>query len=110
MTSTEYVWAVRKGNTARLSVQYQQSNGTVIDTTGCIGTLYVYNSGEIIFEVEALNVPAEGRFEIFLSKLDILDFDFRQAEYEFNVMFPNGDEYTLLDGPLVIESGRGPFE
>lgn len=110
MSSTDYTWTVRKGNTARLTVQYQQPDGTPIDTTACAGTLYVYDAGLTALLVPATNTPASGQFEIFLGKDDILGFDFRQAEYEFNVAFPNGDEYTLLDGPLVIESGRGPFE
>lgn len=101
---------MRKGNTARLSVRYQQPDGTVIDTTGCTGTVYIYDAGEIAFSAPVVNTPVNGQFDIFLAKADILAFEFRQAEYEFNVAFPNGDEYTLLDGPLVVESGRGPFE
>ena len=108
MSAQEFKWVVRKGNTARLSVLYQQLDGTPIPTTGAVGTLHVYDTGlDVQF---ATTNNGAGTFGIFLGINDILDFDFRQAEYEFNVIFSNGDVLTLLEGPLVVESGRGPFE
>jgi len=108
---TEFKWTIRKGNTARLAVLYRDpATSTPIPTVDCAGTLYIYDSGEVVLAVVATNDAPNGRFDIFLSKAEILELDFRQAEYEFNVLFPNGDETTLVDGPLVIESGRGPFE
>jgi hypothetical protein len=108
MSAQDYKWTVRKGNTARLAVQYQQLDGTPIPTIGATGALHVYDGDfEQIFS--AANNGA-GRFDIFLDVADITDFDFRQAEYEFNVTFSNNDVTTLVDGPLIVESGRGPFE
>jgi hypothetical protein len=107
---TEYKWHVRKGNTARLTVQYRDLSGAIIDTTGVTATLFVYDSGLAALTKPVTNTPATGTFEIFLSDVEILDFDFRQAEYEMMVVFPNGDIVTLIDGPLVVDSGRGPFE
>lgn len=108
MSATEYKWVVRKGNTARLSVKYQNLDGSTIDTTGAVGLLKVYDTG-IETEFGSSNNNA-GLFTIFLNVDDILGFDFRQGEYEFNIEFSNGDITTVLDGPLVVESGRGPFE
>jgi hypothetical protein len=110
--ANEYKWYVRKGNTARLAVEYRELDGTIIPTTGAVGTLYVYDGATIVLQVTAVNDGPNGRFSLFISKAEILAFDFRQAEYEFNVVFPNipeDDETTLVDGPLIVESGRGPF-
>lgn len=107
--ANEYKWYVRKGNTARLTVSYRQLDGTVIPTTGAVGTLYVYDGADIVLEVEAGNDAPNGDFNLFLSKAEILDLTMRQGEFEFNVLFSNGDELTLVDGPFVVESGRGPF-
>lgn len=109
-STTEYKWTVRKNNTGRLLVKYTDPNGAPIDITGAVGTLYVYDAGTTALEVTATNDNANGTFALFLTKAQILAFDFRQAEYEFIVAFPNGDETTLVDGPLIVASGRGPFE
>jgi hypothetical protein len=106
----QYSWTVRKGNTARLAVFYQDSNGTAISTAGCIGMLYVYDGNVVVISKSADNIPTEGRFDLFLTVTEVGAFDFRQASYEFNVTFPGGDVTTLVDGSLIVESGRGPFE
>lgn len=108
MSATEFKWVVRKGNTARLSVKYQNLDGSAINTTGATGTLRVFDTG--LFVEFPTTQDNAGLFELFLDVNDILGFDFRQGEYEFNVEFANGDVTTLVDGPLVVESGRGPFE
>jgi hypothetical protein len=112
LSATEYKWTVRINNTGRLAVQYAELDGTPIPTTGVVGTLYVYDSGETVLEKLASNDEPNGRFDIFLSKAEILGFDFRQAEYELIAVWPglNADELTLVEGPLVVASGRGPFE
>jgi hypothetical protein len=106
----EYKWRVRKNNTARLVLQYQGPNGEVIPTTGCDGTLFVYDGAATVLEKSGVNDAPNGRFDILLTVAEILAFDFRQASYEFNVVFPNGDVTTFVQGPLIVESGLGPFE
>lgn len=96
-------------NTGRLVVRYEDPDGTPIPTVGATGTLYVYDAGEEILDKAASNDGA-GRFDLFLTEAEILAFDFRQAEYELIVLFGNGDKTTLIEGPLVVTSGRGPFE
>lgn len=106
----EYKWRVRKSNTARLAVEYKTPDGLVVPTTGCVGTLFVYDGDLAVLEVVAGNDGPNGRFDLFLSVAQIMGLGFRQGEYEFNVEFTNGDVTTFLCGPLVVESGLGPFE
>lgn len=106
----EYPLVVRKGNTGRLTVVYEDPDGNPIPTNGCVGTLYVYDGAVIVVEKVATNDAVNGEFDIFLDILDIESFNFRRGVYEFTVEFPNGDITTLVDGPLIVESGRGPFE
>lgn len=106
----EYPWSVRKGNTARLTVVYEDPSGNPIPTTGCEGILYIYDGEVVVVERVATNIPSAGEFDIFIDILDIESLNFRRGVYEFNVEFPNGDVTTLVDGPLIVESGRGPFE
>lgn len=113
--TTEYKWAVRKGNTARLTMAYQQLDGTPVTLSGCTATLYIYNGSDVFASYStapeiSIDGPA-GTVSILLSKDQILAIGaaFEMGEYELNVLFPNGDELTLLDGPLVVRAGRGPF-
>lgn len=108
--STEYKWEVRKRNTGRLSVLYQQKDGTAISLTSAIATLYIYKIGSIAVLTKACNILAPNQIDLFLTKNEILAFDFELGSYELIVKFVNNDEETFAEGALVVRDGRGPFE
>lgn len=106
---TNYQWEVRKRNTARLSLLYQQKNGTPISLAGATAKLYV-RQGDAVILTKDCNILGTNQIDMFLTKAEILAFTFEQAEYELNVTFSNGDEETFAEGALVVRDGRGPFE
>ena len=114
MSSSEFKWFVRKGNTSRFTTVYQQLDGTPISLTGVTATLFVYDGEDIVMEVDtAPNITIDelnGRIDVFLADFDILGFDFELGEFELNLNFANGDISTIVDGPLIVQKGRGPFE
>ena len=113
MSSSEFKWFVRKGNTSRFTTVYQQLDGTPIPLTGVTATLFVYDGEDIVMEVDtAPNITIDepnGQIDVFLSDFDILGFDFELGEFELNLNFANGDISTIVDGPLIVQKGRGPF-
>lgn len=109
MSTTEYKWEVRKRNTGRFPILYQQKDGTPISLAGCTAELYIYDGGEIALQ-KPCNIIGTNQIDVFLSKDEILEFDFELAGYEVIVTFTNGDEETFVDGPLIVRDGAGPFE
>lgn len=107
--STEYKWEVRKRNTGRLSVLYQQLDGTPISLAGCTATLTIYTGNTEVLEKPAI-IMGTNQIDLFLSKDEILSFDFELGGFELIVLFPNDDEDTFIEGPLIVKEGRGPFE
>lgn len=109
MSSEEYKWKVRKGNTGRFSINYAQQDGTVIPLTGAIADLIVYE-GDVAFLTKDCNIwAAQGQIDVFLDVAEINSFAFESSFYEVVVTFSNGDVDTFVDGPIVVTSGRGPF-
>lgn len=106
---TEYQWEVRKRNTGRLSVLYQQKDGTPISLSGATAELLIFSGNEQVL-IKDCNILGENQIDVFLSVNEILGFDFEQAGYEVNVTFNNGDVDTFVEGALVVRDGRGPFE
>lgn len=104
----DYQWEVRRRNTARLPVAYQQLDGTPIPLTGCTATLTVYD-GVVPVLTKNCTIVSE-QITLFLTVLEIAAFAFQQASYELLVTFPNGDIDTFMEGALVVRDGRGPFE
>lgn len=107
--SLEYDWIVRKKNSGRLTLLYQNPDGTAIDLTGATATLWIYD-GAVEFNFDCNIWPVNGQVDLFLSKTDIEDFVFENARFQLIVDFVNGtDADTLLEGNLIVRSGGGPF-
>jgi hypothetical protein len=109
--STEYKWEVRKRNTARFLIAYEQDDGTPIDLTGATATLFVYSGGDSILLQKSCNLTLPNVIDVFLTKNEILAMPFESGGFEVIVSFANGiDEETFVDGPIIVKSGAGPFE
>jgi hypothetical protein len=108
--STEFKWIVRKRNTGRVTVLYQQKDGTPISIADAIATLTVYAGDTEVLEKDC-NIIGPNQIDLFLTKDEILSFDFELGGFEVIVEFGNGiDEETFVEGPLIVRDGRGPFE
>jgi hypothetical protein len=70
---------------------------------------FIYSDQDIILQKDC-NILGPNQIDIFLAVADILAFNFELAAFEVNVTFTNGDVETFVDGPLIVKSGRGPFE
>lgn len=109
--STEFKWLVRQRNTGRLSVLYQQKDGTSISLSGAVATLYIYKGVDATPILTKLcNILLPNQIDLFLTKNEILAFDFELGSYEMIVKWANNDEETFVEGPLVVRNGVGPFE
>lgn len=106
--STEFTWEVRKRNTGRFSILYQQKDGTPISLAGATANLYVYVSTAIALQ-KSCNILGANQIDVFLTEAEILAFEFEVTDFEIIVTFSNGDKETFVDGRLVVKSGRGPF-
>lgn len=91
-----------------MSLLYQQKDGTPVSLTGCTATLTIYTGDTEVIEKPGI-ILGENQIDLFLSKAEILSFDFELGGFELIVAFPNGDEETFIEGPLVVRDGRGPF-
>jgi hypothetical protein len=107
--STEYKWEIRKRNTGRLSVLYQQKDGTPISLAGCTATLFIYSGDAEILEKDCA-ILGPNQIDLFLTEAEIIALEFEQGGYEVIVEFGNGDKETFVEGALVVRNGRGPFE
>lgn len=108
MSATEFKWTVRKRNTGRVTVLYQQKDGTPISLAGATATLYIYTGKNEVLAKDC-NILGPNEIDLFLSKNEILSFDFELGGFEVIVEFSNGDEDTFVEGPLIVVEGRGPF-
>jgi hypothetical protein len=106
--SIEFTWEVRKRNTGRFSILYQQKDGTPISLAGATADLYIYVSSAIALQ-KSCNILGLNQIDVFLTEAEILDFDFEVTDFEVIVEFSNGDKETFVDGRIVVKSGRGPF-
>jgi hypothetical protein len=107
--ATEFKWEIRKRNTGRVSVQYQQIDGTPISLSGATATIHIYDGSTEVLEKDC-NILGDNQIDLFLSVDEILSFDFELGAFELIVEFNNGDVETFVEGPLVVRDGRGPFE
>lgn len=107
--STEFKWIVRKRNTGRFTILYQQKDGTPISLAGATATLTIWTGSTEILQKPGI-ILGTNQIDLFLSKDEILAFDFELGGFEVIVEFANNDEETFVEGPLIVKDGRGPFE
>lgn len=90
---------------------YQQLDGTSISLSGAVATLYIYKGlAATAVLTKTCNILLPNQIDLFLTKNEILAFDFELGSYEVIVKWANDDEETFVEGPLVVKSGVGPFE
>lgn len=106
--STEYPWEIRKRNTGRLSILYQDLAGNSISLSGATAKLYLYSGNTEVLQ-KTCTILGPNQIDLFLTEAEILALNFEQGGFELIVTFVNGDKETFVEGPLIVKDGRGPF-